>query len=300
MAKATANGIQIEYDTIGESSSRPLLLIMGLGGQMICWDDKLCSKLAEKGFYVIRFDNRDTGLSTKFDAAGKPDLIEAFNTLLQGQKIETAYTLDDMADDAVGLLDALHIDQANICGISMGAAIAQAMAIRHPTRLLSMTLVYGTTGSSKIPPPKPEALNFFISPPPETREDFIAHFVNGCRLLSGPGFDFDEKWHRDMGVRCYDCGFYPQGVARQILAVLAHGSRKRALTSVATPTLVIHGTDDPISPVEGGKDIAATIKGSELMIIQGMGHDLPAGGAWNQIIKKIEKFTKKARPVISL
>jgi pimeloyl-ACP methyl ester carboxylesterase len=293
MTKATANGIQIEYDTIGESTSRPLLLIMGLGCQMILWDDELCSKWAEMGFYVIRFDNRDTGLSVKFEAAGKPNLIEAFNALLKGEKIKPAYTIDDMADDAIGLLDALHIDKTDICGISMGAAIAQAMAIRHPERLSSMTLVYGSTGSSKLPPPKPEALNFLISPPPTSREDFITYFVNGCRLLSGSGFDFDEKWHRNMGARCYDRNFYPQGAARQILAVLAHGSRKRALSSVVTPTLVIHGTDDPISPVEGGKDIADTIKGSELVIIKGMGHDLPAGGVWNQIIEKIDEFTKK-------
>jgi pimeloyl-ACP methyl ester carboxylesterase len=293
MPRATANGIQIEYDTIGERSSQPLILIAGLGNQLICWDDGLCAQMAEVGFYVIRFDNRDTGLSTKFDAAGKPDLREAFNTLLQGQKIKSAYTIDDMADDAIGLLDALHIDKAHICGMSMGAAIAQTMAIRHPARLLSMTLVYGTTGSSKLPPPKPEALNFFISPPPENREEFIAHFVSGCRLLSGPVFDFDEQWHRDMGARCYDRSFYPQGAARQILAVLAQGSRKRALSSVTTPTLVIHGTDDPISPAEGGKDIAATIKGSEIMIIQGMGHNLPSGGVWNRIIEKIEEFTKR-------
>ncbi|HIJ57925.1 MAG TPA: alpha/beta hydrolase [Deltaproteobacteria bacterium] len=293
MPQATSNGIQIEYDTIGESSSWPLLLIMGVGCQMICWDDEYCSQLAEKGFYVIRFDNRDTGLSTKFENAGKPDLMDAFNTILKGQKIEPAYTIEDMADDAIGLLDTLNIDQTHVCGISMGAAIAQTMAIRHPARVLSMTLIYGTTGSSKLPPPKPEALNFFISPPPETREEVIVHFVNGCRLLSGSGFDFDEQWHRDMGARIYDRCFYPQGAARQILAILAQGSRKLALAAVTVPTLVIHGTDDPISPVEGGKDIAATIKGSELMIIPGMGHDLPAGGAWNLIFEKIEEFIKR-------
>jgi pimeloyl-ACP methyl ester carboxylesterase len=293
MTQAAANGIQIEYDTIGESSSRPLLLIMGVGCQMICWDDQLCLRLAEKGFYVIRFDNRDTGFSTKFDAAGRPDLMDAFSTILKGQKIEPVYTIEDMADDSIGLLDTLNIDQAHICGISMGAAIAQTMAIRHPERLLSMTLIYGTTGSSKLPPPKPEALDFFISPPPETRDEFITHFVNGSRILAGSGFDFNEKWHRDMAARIYDRSFYPQGAARQILAILAQGSRKYALASVTIPTLVIHGMDDPISPVEGGKDIAATIKGSELMIIPGMGHDLPAGGVWNRIIEKIEEFIKQ-------
>lgn len=293
MPNATANGIQIEYNTIGKSSSQPLLLIAGLGCQMICWDDELCAQIAEMGFYVIRFDNRDTGLSTKFEAAGKPDIMKAFNTLLQGQKIKAAYTIDDMADDAVGLLDALDIDQAHICGMSMGAAIAQTMAIRHPARLLSMTLIHGTTGSSKLPPPTPEALNYLISTPPNTREEFIDYFVSGSRILAGPGFAFDEQWHRELAARSYDRNFYPQGAGRQILAVLAHGSRKRALASVTTPTLVIHGVDDPICPVEGGKDIAATIKGSEIMLIKGMGHDMPAGGAWHSIIKKIEEFTKK-------
>jgi pimeloyl-ACP methyl ester carboxylesterase len=292
MTKAAANGIQIEYETFGKSDSLPLLLVMGLGTQMICWDDKLCLKLADKGFYVIRFDNRDTGLSTKFDIAGKANLMKAFNNLSKGQKIEIAYTLDDMGDDALGLLDALDIDQAHICGMSMGAAIAQTIAIRHPERLLSMTLIYGTTGSSKIPSPKPEALDYLMSPPPTSREGFIGHFINGNRLLSGPGFVFDEQWHRDMGGQCYDRNFYPEGAGRQILAVLAHGSRKPALASVATPTLIVHGTDDPIIPIEGGKDIADTIKGSELMIIRGMGHDLPTGGAWNHIIEKMGEFIK--------
>jgi len=296
MAQANANGIQIEYDTIGSRSARPLLLIMGLGCQMIFWDDGLCSRLAEKGFYVIRFDNRDTGFSTKFDAAGIPDLMKAFTAVLTGQEIKPAYTIDDMADDAVGLLDALSIDRAHICGISMGAAIAQAMAIRNPSRLISLTLVYGTTGSSKLPPPKPEALNFFVTPPPETREEYIAHFVKGSRILAGPGYDFNESWHRNMAARSYDRCFSPQGAARQILAVLAHGSRKQALSSVTVPTLVIHGTDDPISPVEGGKALAAAIQGSELMIIPGMGHDLPAGGAWNQILEKLVGFIKKVDP----
>jgi pimeloyl-ACP methyl ester carboxylesterase len=292
MTKATANGIQIEYETFGERDSQPLLLVMGLGVQMICWDDKLCLKLADKGFYVIRFDNRDTGLSTKFGTSGKANLMKAFNNLLKGQKIETVYTLDDMGDDALGLLDALDIDQAHICGMSMGAAIAQTIAIRHPERLLSMTLVYGTTGSSKIPPPKPEAWDYLTSPPPTSRKGYIDHFINGNRIISGSGFVFDEQWHRNMGGRCYDRSFYPEGAGRQILAVLAHGSRKRALASVAIPTLVVHGTDDPISPMEGGKDIADTIKESELMIIQGMGHDLPAGGAWYHIIEKMDKFIK--------
>ena len=292
MANATVNNIQIEYETFGDSTSPPLLLVMGLGGQMIFWDDKLCLTIADKGFYVIRFDNRDTGLSTKFGQAGKANLMKAFNDLLKGKKIDPAYTLDDMGDDALGLMDVLGIDRAHICGMSMGAAITQTIAIRHPERLLSMTLVYGSTGSSKVPPPKPEALEYLISPPPADREGFIDHFINGNRVLSGPGFAFDEKWHRDMGGRYYDRCFYPEGAGRQVLALLANGSRRRALASVITPTLVVHGTDDPISPVEGGKDIADTIKGSQLMIIQGMGHDLPAGGAWYHIIEKMDEFMK--------
>lgn len=271
MPNVTANGIQIEYETFGENTSPPLLLVIGLGGQMIFWEEKLCKQLAEEGLYVIRFDNRDSGLSTKFDEAGVPDIMEVFTARMKGEEITAPYTLDDMADDSVGLLETLGIEKAHICGMSMGAAIAQTIAIRHPSYVLSLISIYGTTGNPELPQPKPEVFNVFITPPPEEREGCIQHFINGFKTLAGPGFPFDEEWHRKIADQSYDRAFYPQGVALQLAAIVAHGNRKSALASVTAPTLVIHGTDDPIVLVEGGKDTAETIPGAELLLIEGMG-----------------------------
>jgi len=293
MPNVKVNGIQIEYDTFGNSSSPPLLLIIGVGCQMIFWDEELCERLAAKDLYVIRFDNRDVGLSTKLEEAGVPDIMAALGALIQGETIQTPYTLDDMADDAVGLLDALGIEKAHICGTSMGGMIAQTVAIRHPSRVLSLIPIYGSTGNPELPRPKPEALDFFITPPPEEREAFIEHMVKGLQMLAGPGFPFDEEWHRNLAAQSYDRAFYPQGMARQLVAIWAHGNRKPALASVTAPTLVIHGSDDPIIPVEAGKDTAEAIAGANLLIIEGMGHDFPHSGAWPQIIDAIAEHTHK-------
>jgi len=295
MSRVTANGIQIEYETFGSPSGRPLLLVMGLGGQMIHWDDDLCRDLAERGHYVIRFDNRDVGLSTKFDEAGVPNLVEAFGKIMQGEKISAPYTLDDMADDATGLLDALRIRRAHICGMSMGGMIAQTIVIRHPSRILSLISIYSNTGNPKLPQPKPEVIGALIAPPPQEREAYIEHMVGVFKTFAGPGFPFHEDWTRKIMAASYDRCFYPQGMARQLIAILAHGNRKPALASVKVPTLVIHGTDDPIVPVEGGKDTANTIAGAQLMLIEGMGHDLPhGGGAWPRIVEAIAAHTLEA------
>jgi len=293
MPNVTANGIQIEYDTFGDSSSVPLLLIIGLGAQMIDWDEELCEQLAGKGLYVIRFDNRDVGLSTKFEEAGIPDIMAAFGASMQGEAIEAPYTLDDMADDAVGLLDALGIEKAHFCGMSMGGMIAQTAAIRHPSRVSSLISIYNTTGNPELPQPKPEAMEVLITPAPEEREAYIEHMVKVFRTIAGPGFPFDEEWIRKLAARRYDRAFYPQGMARQLVGVLAHGNRKPALASLQIPTLVIHGSDDPLVPVECGKDTAEAVPGAELIIIEGMGHDLPHEGAWYQIIDAIVAHTEK-------
>ena len=293
MAKVYANGIQIEYETFGNNTSPALLLIMGLGGQMILWDAQLCQQLADKGLYVIRFDNRDSGLSEKFDKTGVPGIMEIFAARMKGEEIKASYTLDDMADDANGLMEALGIKKAHICGVSMGAGIAQTVAIRHPSRVLNLISIYGSTGNPELPMPKPEAYSVFITPPPEGKEEFIQHFVDGCKTLAGSGFPFDEKWHHEIADKGYDRAFYPQGVALQMAAIVAHGNRKPALASVTAPTLVIHGSDDPIVLVEGGKDTAEAIPEAELIIIDGMGHDLPNGkGAWPQIIDAIVSHTR--------
>lgn len=294
MARATANGIQIEYETFGNPSGRPLLLIIGLGAQMIHWDDDLCQDLAKRGHYVIRFDNRDVGLSTKFEEAGVPNLVEIFGKIMKGEKVKPPYTLDDMADDTVGLLDALEIRKAHICGMSMGGMIAQTVAIRHLPRVLSLTSIYSTTGSPEVPQPKPEVLGLLITPPPREREAFMEHMLGVFKTIAGPGFAVDEKWTRKIAAVSYDRCFCPQGMARQLVAILTHGDRGPALASVKVPTLVIHGTDDPLVSVEGGKATAKAVPGAQLMLIEGMGHDLPRGGAWPRIVEAIAAHTLKA------
>ena len=211
MPAASANGIQIEYETFGEPSSPPLLLIAGIGGQMIGWDEELCQKWARKGLYVIRFDNRDVGLSTKLEDAGVPDVMAVMRSSMNGEKVDAPYTLDDMADDAVGLLDALKIDKAHICGISMGGAIAQTISFRHPFRVRSMTQVYSTTGNPDLPKPKPEIMELLLTPPPKEREAYVNYMMKLYRTIAGPGFPFDEGWHRNLAARSYDRAFYASG-----------------------------------------------------------------------------------------
>jgi pimeloyl-ACP methyl ester carboxylesterase len=294
MPNIKANGIQIEYETFGEPSSPALLLISGIGGQMIGWDEELCKEWARKGLYVIRFDNRDVGLSTKLDAAGVPDLKAAMTAKSKGEKVAAPYTLDDMADDAVGLLEALKIDKAHICGISMGGAIAQTIAFRHPSRVRSMTQVYATTGNPQLPMAKPEIMALLLTPPPEEREAYVDYMMKLYQTIAGPGFPFDEMWHRKLAGRSYDRAFYGPGKARQFVAILAQGNRKPFLSSITAPTLVIHGADDPLVPVSGGRDSAEAIPGAELMIIEGMGHDMPHGSAWPRIVEAVVAHARKA------
>jgi pimeloyl-ACP methyl ester carboxylesterase len=294
MPSVVVKGIQIEYRTFGNSSSRPLLLIIGLGAQMIYWDADLCKDLAACGNYVIIFDNRDVGLSTKFGETGMPNIPEIFGKLLQGEKVNPPYTLDDMADDAVALLDGLNIRKAHVCGMSMGGMIAQTIAIRHPERVLSLISIYSTTGNPEVPQPKPEIIRLLVAPPPNERQAFIEHMLVVFRTISGPGFPLDEAWTRKIIGESYDRSFYPEGMVRQFVAILTQPNRAPALSSIKVPTLVIHGTSDPLVPVEGGKDTAKVIKGAELILIEGMGHDLPHGGAWPRIVEAIDKHTQRA------
>ena len=294
MSKVTANGIQIEYETFGSPLSRPLLLIVGLGAQMIHWDDDLCKDLSKRGHYVIRFDNRDAGLSTKFDESGVPDLVEIFRKINQGEKVKAPYTLDDMADDAVCLLDGLGIRKAHICGMSMGGMIAQTIAIRHPSRILSLISIYSNTGNPEVPPPKTEVIGMLFTPPRIEREARIEQMLEFFKAITGPGFPLDEKWTRKIVAESYDRCFYPQGIVRQLVTILTQANRVTALASVKAPTLVVHGTEDPLASVEGGMGTAKAIPGAQLMLIEGMGHDLPHGGAWPQIVDAITAHTQKA------
>jgi pimeloyl-ACP methyl ester carboxylesterase len=293
MAQVDTNGIQIEYETFGEPESPALLLIIGLSGQLTAWDEKLCEQLAQQGHYVIRFDNRDIGLSSKIEEAGVPDIMKTIEAQMKGETINPPYTIEDMADDAVGLLDALGIEKAHICGMSMGGMIAQTIAINYPKRVLSLISIYSRTGDPEEPQPKPEAMEFLLTPSPEEREAFIEFRMKLLNTISGPGFPYDQEWLREDSAQSYDRSYCPQGVARQLVAILAQKNRKPALGSLSTPTLVIHGSDDPLVRVECGKNTAAAIPGAKLMIIDGMGHDLPHGGAWPQIIDAIVNHTHK-------
>lgn len=298
MPNVKANGIRIEYDTIGNPSAPPLLLIMSLGGQLIHWDEGFCRQLADKGHYIIRFDNRDVGLSTKFEEAGLPDMSKLVESLGQGQAFVTPYRLEDMADDAAGLLDALDIQKAHICGSSMGGMIAQTLAIRHPGRLLSLTSIYSTTGNPDLPPTQPEGMAALMTPPPSERQAFIEYNVKTMRTIAGSGFPFDEPFIRNISAQAYDRAFYPQGVGRQMMAVMAQENRKPALASVTIPTLVIHGTADPLVPAAHGQDTADAIPGAQLLLIEGMGHDLPRPqDPWPQVIEAIAAHTKNKKTV---
>lgn len=288
MPNVTANGIQIEYDTFGDRSSPALLLIMGGGSQMIYWEAEFCELLAKKGCFVIRFDNRDIGLSTKFEEAGIPDMMAA----MKGEPVIPAYTLEDMADDAVGLLDALGIEKAHVCGASVGGMIAQVISYRHPERVLSLTSIMSSTGNPELPQIKPEILAEVYKPVPDERETYIEHQLRMWRKLWSPGFPFEEERLRTLMAESYDRSYYPQGMARQSAAVLAHGYQRPLIASIKAPTLVIHGDKDPFMSVEGGKETAELIPGAKLLIIDGMGHDMPKG-AWQTITDAISNHIKQ-------
>jgi pimeloyl-ACP methyl ester carboxylesterase len=269
-----ANGIEIVYDTFGERTAKPLLLIMGLGQQLIAWDEAFCAEFASRGYYVVRYDNRDIGLSTKFEEAGEPDVL----AMLKGEKVAVPYTLRDMAEDAVGLLDALEIESAHVVGVSMGGMIAQLMCIHHPHRVRTLTSIMSSTGDPSLPPPTPEAAAILTRPAPEDREGYIEHSLRNWKILHGPVIPYDQELEertRDRAGRSFDRGLNPLGVMRQYAAIIACGSRKGALQSVSVPALVIHGDADPLVPVECGVDTANAIPGAELMIIEGMGHNIP-------------------------
>jgi pimeloyl-ACP methyl ester carboxylesterase len=297
MPHVRADGIRVEYDTFGDPSCAPLLLIMGFGGQMISWDAELCRQLAEAGLYVIRFDNRDVGRSSKLQEMGEPDLDGIFSGARRLDEIEVPYTLEDMADDAIGLLDGLGLRRAHVCGASMGGMIAQIMAIRYPERVRSLISMASTTGDPGVasagfetirPPARP------LASAPRERRANIEYTVNGMRELSGPGFAFDEDRARALAAALYDRCFCPEGAARQLLAVLASGNRRPALAELTLPTLVIHGDADPLVPVEQGRDTAQAVPGADLLIIEGMGHSLPPQ-AWPRIVDAIVTHTREGR-----
>jgi pimeloyl-ACP methyl ester carboxylesterase len=266
-----ANGIQIAYETIGDRGGRPLLMVMGLGAPMLVWHPDLCELLAGRGFFAIRFDNRDVGRSTHLHDAPQPDIRGA---LSRGDVSSAAYNLDDMAEDGFGLLEALGLTAAHVLGASLGGMIAQTMAVRHPERVLSLTSLMSTP-SPTLTNPTPEAAEALMRPPATSREASIARAIDIARILGSPGYPPDDEWRAELAGQTWDQGLDPAGVMRQWMAILASGDRTEAVRGIRIPTLVVHGDSDPLINVTAGRRTAELIRDAELMVVPGMGHDLP-------------------------
>ncbi|MCS5635835.1 MAG: alpha/beta fold hydrolase [Myxococcota bacterium] len=293
MPSTTANGITLEYESFGEAGARPLLLLRGLGTQMIQWDRTFCQQIADAGHRLVIFDNRDVGLSTHFHDARVPSMEELVNALAGGETPEVPYCVDDMAGDVVGLMDALGFESAHIAGISMGGMIVQQCAIRYPERVRSMTSIMSSTSEPGLPGPSPEAQAALTEAAPSEREAYIEYSVRTGRVFTGNGFPYDAEGRRELAGRVYDRAFDPPGIARQMAAVVASGSRAEGLAALTVPSLVVHGSSDPLIPLAAGLATADTIPGAEMVVIDGMGHDLPPG-AWAPIVEALARHTERS------
>jgi pimeloyl-ACP methyl ester carboxylesterase len=293
-AFAPSNGIQLCYETFGDRANPPLVLIMGLAAQMIVWDDEFCALLAARGFWVVRFDNRDIGMSTRFPKARTPRFAEMMLVQATRIRFRVPYTLRDMAADTAGLMDALGIRSAHLVGASMGGAIAQEFAMLYPERVRSLTSIMAPTGDPRLPGPTPRALRVLGKKVPLDREGYVREYVATWRVLAGEHFPFNAERTARQGGASYDRGINPPGVARQMLAIIASGNRKKALRGITSPTLVIHGTADPLVPDEHGRVTASAVPGARLLLIEGMGHSFPRE-VWPRIIDAIATHAEENR-----
>jgi len=289
-AIARVGELDICYETFGDPSDPAMLLIMGLGTQMVAWHEEFCRELAGRGFFVIRHDNRDSGRSTHLDGAKTPSLWELFS-----RSTDSAYTLAEMAGDSVGVLDALGIEQAHIVGASMGGMIAQTIAIRYPQRTLSLVSIMSNTGARFSGQPAVSLYAVLLKPAPREREAFIQHAVDMFTKIGGSGFEPDVEDLRTIATASYDRGHDPRGSQRQLAAIVADRDRSPALAHVKVPTTVIHGADDKLVRPSGGRATAKAIPGAKLIEIAGMGHGLPRA-AWPQIIDAIANQARRAAP----
>jgi len=270
-AMVPANGLELCCQEMGDPAGEPLLLVMGLGTQMIAWDEGFCELLAERGFRVIRFDNRDIGRSTKIESAGAPPRLD----MMLGRRGSAAYLLSDMAADTVALMDELGIESAHLVGASMGGMIAQTAAIEHPERVRSLVSIMSNTGSRWTGLPSRKAMAVLLGKPPRNRDAAVERTVRTFRVIGSPGFPFDEERLRRVAGRSYDRGHSAAGVVRQLHAITASGDRTQALRGLRVPATVIHGNRDPLVRPAGGRATARAIPGARLKMIDGMGHDLP-------------------------
>ncbi|SEP52755.1 alpha/beta fold hydrolase [Amycolatopsis saalfeldensis] len=287
MPRAQANGLELEYDTFGDPANPPLVLVMGLGAQMITWETGFCELLASRGFHVARFDNRDVGLSSYLDELGVADVA----AVMSGQAA-APYLLSDLADDTVGLFDALGFAKAHVVGASMGGMIVQQLAIDHPERLLSVTSIMSTTGDPSVGQASPAAFAALSRPPAATREEAIEQSIAAYRTTGSPGYPATEEYLRAKAAHGYDRALHPEGTFRQMAAIIASGDRTERLRDVRLPFAVVHGEDDPLVNVSGGKATAAAVPDAELVLLPGMGHDLPEP-LWPEIVSAVVRTTAR-------
>ncbi|MGB1561096.1 MAG: alpha/beta fold hydrolase [Sinimarinibacterium flocculans] len=277
MPRVKTNGIEIEVESFGQARDPAILLIMGLGGQMVLWPDDFCERLAGAGYRVVRFDNRDIGLSTKLDGLGRPPLLRNGIAHTLRLPVRAPYRLDDMALDSVGVLDALDIERAHVVGVSMGGMIAQLLAARHVGRVASLTSIMSSSGHRALPGPRFDVqLRLMKRPARLDREGLIAHGMQTWRMIGSPGYPETEADLRDKVARQIDRNVHPQGFVRQISAIMASGSRAPLLSQVRAPTLIIHGKADPLVPVAAAYDLKKRLPHARLEVIEGMGHDMPS------------------------
>jgi pimeloyl-ACP methyl ester carboxylesterase len=285
-------GIDLCYQTVGDLDDEPMLLIQGIGTQMIGWPDGFCELLAERGFFVIRFDNRDSGRSTWLPELGVPSVTKALNKQLS----DPPYLFTDMADDCAGLLDALGVSAAHVVGASLGGFVAQTLAIEHPERVLSLASVMSSTGSSQVGQPTPAAMEALMTRPPDDRAGYVETIVAIRKVIGSTGFEQDEDWIRETAGRAYDRGVNPDGTQRQLVASICSGSRHDRLGEITAATVVLHGADDPLIDSSGGRATAEAIPGAELVLIDGWGHDLPPA-VWERVVDAITENAKRAQEV---
>jgi len=288
MPKVHANGIEIEFETFGDSAADPILLVMGLGGQLIHWHVTFCEQLAAKGYLVIRYDNRDVGLSTWFDDAGTPELLPLMKAARAGEPIDVPYTLADMANDGMALLSALSIERAHVCGISMGGMIVQRMSLDHPERVKTMISIMSSTGNPDLPPAAPEVMAKLLAPPPQNLEESIDRAITMSALVGSPAYPATPTELKETAELAFKRAFHPEGATRHLAAITADGSRVDGLRALEIPSLVIHGRNDALVPFTSGVDTAATIPGAKSLWIDGMGHDLPRA-LWEPVIGAIHE-----------
>jgi pimeloyl-ACP methyl ester carboxylesterase len=285
------NEVELCYQTYGDPDGEPLLLVMGLGGPMTWWDDELCRLLALEGFHVIRYDNRDTGRSTRIRArVTRSQLVRAFG----GRKVRTPYSMADLAGDAVALLDHLGLESAHVAGISMGGMIAQTVAIEHPRRVRSLTSIMSTTGKRTVGWQDPRLIPALIAPRRPGRESYVETSVAFWGVIGSPAYPHDREVLRDRAGVTFDRGYSASGVMRQMLAILTQPDRTHRLRSLRIPALVVHGLADKMVHVSGGRSTAAAIPGAELVLVDGMGHDLPPA-LFETLVEAIARTAARAR-----